>query len=246
MKLIEATWEKRNLNVNTLEIEFEEDDSFESEELKLISEKINELDAKYIVAKIPTGRTEIVRNLQKQGFEYIENQIMMTYKSKDITQSIEKFEKISKGTCEYIDSKEQIQNIIDEVRKGIFDTDRISKDIYFNQEIANNRYANWIMDEYTRKSNFYLVKKFNKVIGFFIEHRNGTISQGVLGGLFKEFKFSGLGYYWFSSILSQLAKDGVKQIKCPVSSNNIDIIKLHEYLGAKITSIEVVLIKHIN
>lgn len=249
MKLIDAVWEKRNLNVITLEIEFEIDEFIqESSALDIIDNKIRELQAKYVVVKIPSGRNDILQIMQKQGFEFIESQIVLNYKMKDIIQSsLIKFEKLSKGLfCEKVTFIDKIEEIVNEVKKGIFDTDRISKDNKFGSAIANDRYSNWILDEFNRGSNIYITKKFNENIGFFIEKRNENISYGVLGGLYKNYKNSGLGYYWFISILIHLINEDVKVLKCPVSSNNLDIIKLHQYLGAKISNIDYVMVKHID
>ena len=67
MKIINASWEKRNLGVDCNEIEIESGDTIEE-----IKKKSADFETEYTVVKVPTGMVEISNYLQSSGYTFIE------------------------------------------------------------------------------------------------------------------------------------------------------------------------------
>lgn len=68
MQIIDAFWEKRNLNMDTTEILIEENDSCDD-----IENVIGNLTKGYVVVKIDPARINEMNLLQKNGFVYTES-----------------------------------------------------------------------------------------------------------------------------------------------------------------------------
>ena len=75
MKVIDAVWEKRNLKVDTVEVEIELDDSLDG-----ITEVLETVERKYqyIVVKVPVRRADIMHLLYGERYEYVEDMVFFT------------------------------------------------------------------------------------------------------------------------------------------------------------------------
>jgi hypothetical protein len=249
MKIINAIWEKRNLGVNTIELEFERSDLLLQSDLliKNIDDAIKVCNAEYIVAKIPSGYNSILNMLQECEFKFIENQIEIKYIIKDVKKILDNVRHLfGNAIVNRINNIDDLERIKAEVRKGVFDTDRIANDKHFSIELANNRYANWIEDEYNRGTSVYTVDYEGEEIGFFLtRYMNTKTHFGILGGLYPEYKSKGLSMYWDFAGIEESIKNNAKILNGSVSSNNLEVLKLHQFFGAKVDNIKSILIKHI-
>ena len=72
MKIIDALWEKRNLDVTTIEIIVEEEDTLADVENTLRISK-----ADYVVIKIPTIHIDLLWLVQEQGYLYVEDMMRL-------------------------------------------------------------------------------------------------------------------------------------------------------------------------
>ena len=82
MKIIDAIWEKRNLGVSSYEVVIEAEDSASD-----IEKKLAELDADYIVVKVPTEHSDVLESVQKSGFSYIEDLIHVEHDLSEVTRN---------------------------------------------------------------------------------------------------------------------------------------------------------------
>lgn len=247
MKCINAVWEERNLGVKTVEISIEKKDTILAEEeiYQKIEEFIEEYQAKYVVVKVDTKYPAISQFLQMKGYLLIESQIGLKLEREDALEKYEKYKEMFPGISYKSVSKDELNNVVAEINKGIFTTDRIALDPFFGIGAANKRYALWTQDEVRRGAEIFYSYYNDQPIGFFLAKNagNGNI-KGLLGGLFvNENTRNYGGVYLFSTIKCFL--DGAGKVdRTMVSSNNISILQLHLMFGRTITGMTNVFVRH--
>ena len=247
MKIVNATWEMRNLNKKTIEVTLEKKDLLKSVDEIIVSIKKIEQEYKpgYLVIKILTGNPYIGNELYNNDFIYMETQIHL----KALRNSVEKFLKDYDGLfdntkIEKVTDQEEIEFIVNEINKGIFYTDRIALDPNFGIEIANKRYINWLKDEIECGTDLYCISIENKKVGFSLRRYNNNSIHDLLAGVFKEYQNLKIGGNVYYAALSMDFNKGCKKFYTAVSSNNIVSLRLHEMLGYKVDFLQEVYIKH--
>lgn len=235
MKKIEAFWEKKNLSLNTLELEFDEKDSIEI--INTIKE-FEEYD--YIAAKVPKGKVDFIHKLETKKFHFMEAQIELINNLKQKNEMPNRLLQTS-NNIHYVPVKEEIEleMILNKIDSNMFDTDRISLDSYLGKELAAARYINWIRNLFYREDSM-LCKLIHeeREIGFFLFKKiNEKIYSSVLVGLYTEFKNKGLGFSVVEQHILWAVENHVEQIVTRVSSNNLRSLKLHLNFGYEIKDI---------
>lgn len=214
MKIVDAIWEKRNLETNTIEITIEEHDTADR-----VSHILQDQSAGYMVVKLPVSRTDLIFQLQDLGYAYIEDMVTLYHDLHEVSYS-----PIQKRLRDAVDTatmdKADVDVLCGEIWKGMFDSDRIFLDPYFTWEMAKKRYVNWVQDEYARGTEFvkYLYK--DKVIGFFaLREAENKEYDSFLGGMYKEYQKGGLGTV--VKVPQAVKERGGKKVRASVSTNNI-------------------------
>lgn len=242
MKIIDAVWEKRNLGVSVQEISVDTQDNLDD-----FKKAIKELTSQYSVIKFPSNKIDFIWVAEENGFRFVETQLVFTGNIKQLIPEAEKILSRNKNiTVETDNSPEMYEFVATKIKEGIFFTDRIALDPYFNCELSNKRYANWLLDmKNNNKSNLQIMKKGNDIFAFSLNKFDGSDSLGLIGGIFKEFQKEPLGLYWEAAIIKNLSEIvGIKNLKAPVSSNNYSVIKVCEYFGMQVSSISSVFVRH--
>jgi hypothetical protein len=240
VKIIDAFWEKRNLGVTCKEIVIEDKD-----DISCLNE-IKKLDAdtEYVVAKVPVSKPEISLELQKEKFCVIETSFEVNCDVDNIKLN-PYYQRFYKQMSYEIASADDISKLNDEIKNGIFDTDRVFLDPYFNKEQAANRYINWINDELNKGSELYIIKYKNNKIGFFtFKQISESTYYPFLAGLFNEYKDSGLGFSIVYCPVVEVKRRAGKKIKTSISSNNQAVAKIHFMLGYMVDRMYYILTKH--
>ena len=67
MKIVDATWEKRNLGVDVIEVSCAENDSAEE-----LADTLKGINTPYSVVKIPSGCISLLFKAQQEGYRVIE------------------------------------------------------------------------------------------------------------------------------------------------------------------------------
>jgi len=262
MKFIDVFWEKRNLGVNTLEIEFDDNEEIDYFTLEL---KLKKYD--YVVAKVPVGNIKICHLLEQNGFKFMESQIFIKKKLRDYSKENDYFNKFSeKISIKQIIDKSSLEKLLSLIDEDMFNTDRISLDQHFGKKKAMLRYKNWIRDEFNdnRSELYELVYQDDKVGFFLIKDNQKDEMDGLLGGIYTKFKGWGMGdnqkdemdgllggiYTKFKgwgmglSIIQKQIEIAIernkKYWKGKISSNNIPVIKLYNLYGFEIYDIKYV------
>lgn len=238
MKIIDAYWEERNLGVTTAEVVIESNDDIDS-----IIESVNNIQKQYIVCKVSSMRPEISYALQNNGFTFIEDQIELEHDLHEVKRN-----SILQRLYDSLPYKEMdrddLNYLYDEIRKGMFSTDRISLDPYFNKKQAAERYINWIEDMVKKGAISYLMSYKGEPAGFVvIQNVDGITYRSVLGGGYEKFHKTGLGVVLKE--MEMVRNLGGKRVMTSVSSNNSNQLKVLIRNGYIPTKVEYVLVKHL-
>lgn len=246
MKIVEATWEKRNFGMDVFEITLNKKDLKIFEETLEIIKKQNFKNV-YVVLKMPVGNLKALHKLEDLGYRFLETQISLI---DNFEPKLDKYDGIEDNIIKNIaienipKEKEQWERIIKKITPGMFDLDRVSLDPLLGKEIACKRYKNWCMDLFDNPNSSMIVRKIgNKECGFAInvvDKMNGKI-DGIIGGVFEEFKNIGLGISWLHEKNGYDSKQN--PIQTSVSSNNVPVLKIHQQAGRIVTRLKYVLRK---
>lgn len=242
MKIVDAVWEKRNLNVECAEVYIENDDDLD------VVKEINSLDFSYQVVNIPAERVDLLLAMQQSGFMLIENKINLSKrirtKDSQLPELYSRF-KNSIHIREPLEREKQI--VLEDVRTGkVFRTDRIALDPFFGRVQAGERYYYWICDMLENGGCMNISTYNDKIVGFgVVERKDYKVYSATIGGLLSGYANSGLGFSTiYGNTLSCINK-GASKIVTTVSSNNLSVLKLHMLFEYDINGMEYVLIKHI-
>ena len=240
MQIINATWEKRNLGVTTQEIQVEQNDSLED-----LKSAISSLDSQYNVIKIPAGKVKMMFYLQEQNFNFIEGFVHLTHTLHDIKMNPIQ-QRLDKTVSYEIMNHADIEHLFDEIKNGLFYSDRIFLDSCFKKEQAQQRYINWISDELERDTELYKLVYKNESIGFFtFKQIEDGIYYPFLAGVYKKYQPTGLGAVFCYKPIVEAKKRNARQISTYVSTNNANTLRVHSSLGFAIESISYVFVRHI-
>ena len=238
MKFIEAFWEKRNLGVNALEIEFDNNEKINYLSFK---DKINNYD--YIVAKVPYSNIKTCHLLEQNRFKFMEAQILVKKNLKNYSKKNDYFNRfLEEISIQQIIDKRSLGKLLSLIDEEMFNTDRISLDEYFGKKKAMNRYKNWIRDEFKDdKSELYELISQDKKIGFFlIKDIRKSGMDSLLAGIYYKFRGKGLGFSIIQKPIEKAIERNKKYLKTRISLNNISVVRLYTLYGFEIYDIKYV------
>lgn len=237
MRVVDAYWEKRNLGVDTKEIICDIEDTVA--ELKMV---LDDIQATYVVVKIPTGRNDLTECVQQNRYNYVEDMIEMTHDLHEIVRS-RLHQRLYDAMSYRQMTQDDIEQLYKEIEFGLFDSDRISGDSKFSREQSAKRYCNWIRDLIDNKALPYVILYKEVPAGFIVlTTGDGRVYQSVLGGGYAKFRNSGLGIVQKEQEI--VKKLGGKRLETHVSTNNPAQLKalcMNGYLPGKI---EHVFVRH--
>lgn len=218
MKVIDAVWEQRNLGIDVCEIELEKGDSQEEFE-----NQIRNVSADYISVKLPSDMSHLIDMIQANGFSYREDLIHVRHDLHPIQRSSIQ-QRMYDLVSYHIMNDTEILELKQEIKDGMFSTDRFSTDERFTQEQCTNRYANWVDDLLSNGAIPYVMEYKGQHSGFIIlTKKDDKVYQSVLGGAYAKFRKSGMGIVQKEQeIVKQL---GGKCVETTVSSNNVGQLK---------------------
>lgn len=239
MKILDAIWEKRNLGLTCIEVTIEEQDTVD-----VIKNQLAKLNAQYTVIKVPVGRPDMMFCLSEMGYTFIEGVINITKNIRGVTLS-----GIQKRLADSVDyalmDEGDMRTLGDEIRKNMFETDRIYLDPFFTQQQAADRYIGWIGDEVARGTDVYKLTYKSEAIGFFTMKDLGNgVYYPFLAGMYESHRQSGLGFNIAYKPMCEIATRGGKSISTYISTNNNNAVRLHVSLGFSFDQTVYVYVKH--
>ena len=239
MRVIDAFWEKRNLGVETVEINIDINDKIED-----IKKAIEEVKAEYVVVKVPAGYIDAMFLLNDMGYKNMETIIHATHNLKNI--ELEGIQKRINDSVSYEPmNDDDIEELFQEIKKGLFTTDRIYLDPYFTKEQASNRYIGWIKDELSRGTEAFKLIYKDKSIGFFMfKETEKDVYYPFLAGVYEDYRSTGLGFTFNYKPICEAIKRNGKMISTFISSNNNNTVRMHSIFGFQFNKMDYVYIKH--
>ncbi|MBR5914412.1 MAG: hypothetical protein IKZ58_08625 [Selenomonadaceae bacterium] len=230
MKIIDATWEKRNLGVTCYEIEFSNEDKLSDIE----SNREKFFERQYVVLKVPNNRADISAYVQSQGAKYIESLITFQCDLRNW-----KLPDSLKDLCALSSyapmNDDDIEVMFSEIRKGIFKTDRVYLDPYFTKEQAAQRYVNWSKDMLKQGYTPYKILYQGVTVGFYLH---------ALAGVYSKFLGTGMGMFVQYACIDSSIKAGRTKAYAVVSSNNPEVVNIRIKLGCQIKSTNYIFVMH--
>jgi hypothetical protein len=229
MKIIDAFWEKRNLGIESKEIILSNSDSLSDIESVLNSL----LSARYyIVVKIPIRKPDFIRFLTEKGFYFVESLFEVSLHIPDfkLPESLKKFDEMLK--YRKLTSREDLERLSIEIKKGIFTTDRIALDPIFGIDISSVRYINWLKDELLKGSEIFEISfKENPIAFFTLKNISEGKYDNFLAGMYHNESNIGFGFSILSKPLIELKNRQAKYYITHISSNNLAVMRLYFYFG---------------
>ena len=238
MRIVNAVWEKKNLGVNAYELSIETGDNIDE-----VKQQIENIDGDYIVIKVPSDLSEFNSIVQELGFLYIEDLIHVEHDLKEVERN-RIIQRLYDETTYREMTDEDFEQLITEIKDGMFDSDRISNDPHFGKEKAANRYINWSKDLRNKGARFYAIRYRDDNTGFVVLDTKDQITySSILGGGYQKYRKSGIGIIQKEQEITKAL--GGKRVVTTVSSNNVGQFKALIMNGYKPYAIEHVFVKHI-
>jgi hypothetical protein len=236
MKIVDAYWEKRNLGVETKEIIVSASDNIS--DLKEVLRSFSSVSNSYIIVKIPTGIPEYVQLLTDNGFYFVESlfEVSLNIKEAQVPVSLKRFDSLL--SYNQLISVDEIKRLENEIRKGIFTSDRIALTPQFGIDIAAKRYINWINDEIDKGAKVFEIIFKTTPIGFFaLKPLSNNRYDNFLAGMYVNKNNFGFGFSILSKPLEEVKKINGDYILTHISSNNLKVVKLYAQFGYMTTDI---------
>ena len=225
----ENHWEYKNLSKTSVEIQlFDNDHLNNQKDLSKLKSKFE-----HIVAKVPLSNCRTLSLLDQNNFKFDELQFLMEIKLNE-TENIDKrllnyF--VSKANHIKVRDDDNINIIIDNIHRGMFNTDRFSLNPYFGQNVSSKRYSNWIQYILSKNGDIYIIVYKDKPIGFMMFDNNSKYLNYLLGGLFPDFQNKHYGAQIIAQPLDLMINLGLPIMQTLVSSNNPQVISLYKYFN---------------
>lgn len=243
MRVIDCYWEIDNLGKKTVEIELESADVVSSDIIENLSSGYE-----YIVIKVPVNRVDINYILSKTGFTMIESQLTIFKNYKDFNFE-DKFVSFIYDDVDFkeIETEKDFNKIINSITPNMFTTDRVYLDPQFGPEISSHRYKNWLTSSFNKRENkFYEYLYKGNRVGFTMYREELNAWKGLLGGVYEKYQNEGLGVLTASSFFLYAKKRNIKMKRLigAISSNNLPMVSIYNYLDFKLLSNNYVFVKH--
>lgn len=240
MKIVDAVWEEKNLGVKTIEITVEKSDIPE-----VILPRISQIDAEYVVIKVPSDFTPITHDLFLLGFVFMEtmNCIGNNLSLRPLTK--QKMEVVESTDFTKMTDND-FKNMCDKILKEkIYRTDRVARDPHFTLEQANRRYVNWLQSERARGSEVYKYIYKGDDIGYLcFKHIGDGIYEDFLSGIYSEFAGKGLAVCIPYKLDEYVKQMGGRRIITHISSTNVRSLSSRINNGYTIDSSNYIFSKH--
>ena len=245
MKVVNCVWELQNLGERVVEITVESDDVFNRDEILRSS-----VGYEYVVIKVPMNKVDFNFGLSSLGYSMIETQINISKKYKDFPFDDRLVKQVYPlAEMQIIHSGVELEDSLVRMTPDMFSTDRIYLDPYFARDSSCRRYGNWIRTEFEKKTAVAIKMIYDGVevgVGTYRVLDNG-IYVGLVGGIYEEYQDNGLGLMTACLNFIAAKKYGTpfRAFKTSISSNNLPMLQLYNYLNYKVDNMSYVFVKHI-
>ncbi len=240
MEIVHATWEKRNLGVDSYKMTVTDSDTW-----NIVQQEESKVYGDYLVIKIPTGRPDIYTKISELGYYFIEAQVFCHYDvSKEYRLSLIEKRIANESRYEKM-SPDDIQDMYKRIMLGVFKYDTVSVDPFFSADCGDRRYVGEITDAIECGREMYNIFYHDEIVGFMglTKRSDGNLFLGPVA-IYPESKKPGFGFLPFYFSLLESGKAGVKKMYGCFSSNNLTSFSLHMNMGFVLDSEIYIFVKH--
>lgn len=238
MIVLDAVWELRNLGLNVKEIVVQDDDHFDN-----LLRLENSINCDYSVVKVPTNNIALLRRIESLGYKFIEVLTKVSVQSIPTLTGPHKrlFNLLSTGEA----GEEEKAIIFENIKAGMFSTDRVSVDSNFTKEQAANRYLGLIEDVVSAEGDLRSIYLKDEFIGFFLgQMGSNKIYNSLLAGVFEQCNKLGVGSYINHLAYEYAFSRNCRAVNTVFSSNNLSASAIHYSLNCRLIMQQYVLVKH--
>lgn len=234
MKITFAVWEIRNLGIEVYEVDCEATDAND------VLSRINELKADMVVCRLDVGRAANLFEFARQGFVNVETIFSLRRSSR----SPGDWRPRSSIQSQVLSGDERSE-VLDLVKSGVFEFDRVSIDPRFSTLIAGHRMANWLQDEISSGGEIVGVFRGAALFAFFSFRKTAAMEAHIaLSAVIPTRGFPGAGQLLQAAIIDKFAANNVPWINTKVSSNNLPALRSNLAVGFEIVRAEHILVRH--
>ena len=244
MVISDCHWELKNLGESTVEIKIEPGDSACASS---IDEAVDGY--AYQVVKVPSGYPEFNFLLGSMGFVLIETQLHVSKRFRDFDFDNKLLKVVARDVgFQAAESQQQMKDIVSKISPDLFSTDRICLDPKYGPAVGRNRYVNWITSSFGNGTLLYEVTVKGKPVGFGFHgiREDGKVLEYWLGGIYEQYKSSGLGILTPASpfLYGRCEGFAFDKVDTHISSNNLPVVRLYNTLGYSIEGFDYIFVRH--
>lgn len=241
MKIIDAYWEKRNLNLTSKEIHVELNDSRED-----VIAALESIYGEYIVVSLPIGRKDLYDLMVTYQYSFVEAAFQLEMNVGQF-QLDSRYRDIAMHLSCLANSKNARERVEQEIQIGMYTTDRVSIDPFFQKNDTINRYIGFLSDELARGAEIWEFMYDTIPIGYTCTRKvNETTYHQSLVGMYQQSRGKGLGFAFAYLQAKELMARGVSILSTVVSSNNMASMHVHTKNGFVPVGTKYIFVKHTN
>ena len=245
MKIIDCYWELKNIGDTTAEIIVEKGDCYQREIFENVEQKFS-----YVVVKVPMSMLDFNFGLSQFGYTISEIQCKLSKKFNDFNINDKLIQIVYEDvTFREIHDEALFNEVLDSITPNMFSTDRITLDPHYGPNIGCQRYKNWMQTAFENKTSSFLATFYKgQLAGFSMYKKEKDNVEGILGGNFSKFQSSALGIVTPTRHFLHAYKnnENFKKYHTSISTNNVPVWQLYNYLHYKIDQLYYVFVKHNN
>lgn len=240
--LVDIPWETRNLGVQSFALAENFLDSPDEKTLRRdVSSKVKEFEKIFVQARIGKADFNIGRILENLGFYFVEATLTpytVFKKNSALQRFVSNKEEFTPPRYNLSDLNVTILNkndkvlcqAIREIANSSFPNDRFHLDPNCSNDIAGRRVSYWIDDLLNDDAvTFNILELHDKVIAFMARKENNLI----LAGFAKQYINSGLGDFFWLSVIENMMEQDLNQANTMISANNTPVLNLYCRIGFK-------------
>lgn len=239
MKIVDAVWEKRNLGETCTEIFLGGGDTPES-----LRTELQKWDSDYMVVEVPVQHVELHQVLLQCGYYFVEALFQIEKKLGPSHLKENQIEKAAHMSFS-INAPGAKERTFAEIRAGMFTTDRVTIDPYFEPNQGATRYIGMLTDEFSRGAELMEFLYDGEPFGFASFRKSGESSyHQSLTGIYSAYRGKGYGFALAYLPNKALVERGVQTLTGAVSTNNTASLQAHLRTGFLPTDTKYIFVKH--
>jgi RimJ/RimL family protein N-acetyltransferase len=239
MRVVEATWEKRNLGLVVAEVTLDGD-------LTSLPAELDDVRARhdYVLVRVPARRVGVLHRLEDLGFRFIEAQFELLadlVRPKPCADAIAAI--TARTRFEPVSDAADLESLLGKLDEATFANDRVALDPLLGPKLSLQRCRNWIRDEFPKEGNVLAKLIYgDREAGFFLLRQAEPAHYfSTLAGVFTPYRNSGIGLAAIRLPLVWAQQHGAKRVTTRNSSNNLESFRAHLAAGYEVQGISYLL-----